>query len=137
MLSTILLVDDDPDDQFIFNNALKEVDRSISLSIAKDGVYALEKLKVFTPDLIFLDMNMPRMNGVEFLSSIKALSPFNKIPIIVYTTSTNLSDKAKVKLLGARDCVEKPVLFEDTVNTIRKIIAAFRGNETQPGQSLP
>ncbi|HEX8517040.1 MAG TPA: response regulator [Bacteroidia bacterium] len=131
MLNTILLVDDDPDDQYIFNNALKEVDKSIFLSIAKDGVNAFEKLKIITPDLIFLDMNMPRMNGMEFLAKFNALSPFNRIPVVVYSTSTNIQDKSKVRALGARDCIEKPVLFEDTVDTIRKVIQNYQSNVRQ------
>lgn len=132
MIHSILLVDDDPDDQYIFNNALKVVDRSILLSIAKDGVYAFEKLQVIKPDLIFLDINMPRMNGFEFLTKIRTLSPFNQIPVIVYSTSSNITDKIKVKTLGAKDCIEKPILFEDTVDAIRRVIAAFRSSIGQP-----
>jgi CheY-like chemotaxis protein len=124
-------VDDDPDDQYIFNNALKAVDKSIFLTIAKDGVFAFEKLKVITPDLIFLDMNMPRMNGMEFLAKISTLSPFNRIPVVVYSTSTNMVEKQKAKALGAKDCIEKPVLFEDTVDTIRKVIHNYRSSGRQ------
>lgn len=126
MLTTILLVDDDPDDQFIFNNALKLIDKSIFLAIAKDGVYALEKLKMFKPDIIFLDMNMPRMNGMEFLARVKTITTFNDIPIVVYTTYTSEEDKIRVSNLGAKRCIEKPVLFDDTVDTLRKVISGFR-----------
>jgi CheY-like chemotaxis protein len=132
MIHSILLVDDDPDDQYIFNNALKVVDRSILLSIAKDGVYAFEKLQVVKPDLIFLDINMPRMNGIEFLTKIRSLNTFNQIPIIVYSTTSNIADKIKVKTLGAKDCIEKPILFEDTVDIIRRVIGSFRKSLSQP-----
>ncbi|MDF2435641.1 MAG: response regulator receiver protein [Bacteroidota bacterium] len=124
-LTTILLVDDDPDDQYIFNNALKVVDKSIFLSIAKDGVNALEKLRLFKPDLIFLDMNMPRMNGMEFLSRIRMLSTYHEIPIVVYSTYTSAEDKSKAASMGVKDCIEKPVFFEDTVNTLRKVICSY------------
>ena len=132
MIHSILLVDDDPDDQFIFNSALKVVDRSILLSIAKDGVYAFEKLQLVKPDLIFLDINMPRMNGFEFLTKLRTLSHYNQIPVVVYSTSSNIADKIKVKTLGAKDCIEKPILFEDTVDAIRKVITAFRSGISQP-----
>jgi CheY-like chemotaxis protein len=127
MLTTILLVDDDLDDQYIFNNALKVVDKSIVLSIAKDGVYAFERLKVFKPDLIFLDMNMPRMNGMEFLTRIKTLVPYNEIPVIVYSTHATSIERGKVTALGAKACIEKPVLFEDTVDTLRNAIFSYTG----------
>jgi CheY-like chemotaxis protein len=126
MLTTILLVDDDPDDQFIFNNALNVVDKSIFLAIAKDGVYAFEKLRMMKPDLIFLDMNMPRMNGMEFLSRIKMIPQLNEIPVIVYSTYTSPSDRGKVTELGALKCIDKPVLFEDTVITLRTLISGYK-----------
>jgi CheY-like chemotaxis protein len=132
MIHSILLVDDDPDDQYIFNNALKVVDKSILLSIAKDGVYAFEKLQVMKPDLIFLDINMPRMNGIEFLTKLRTLDLFNQIPVVVYSTTSNIADKIKVKTLGAKDCVEKPILFEDTVDAIRRVINLFQTSCSQP-----
>jgi CheY-like chemotaxis protein len=132
MLTTILLVDDDLDDQYIFNNALKVVDKSIVLSIAKDGVFAFEKLKVFKPDLIFLDMNMPRMNGVEFLTKIKTISPYNQIPVVVYSTHATSIERGKVTALGAKACIEKPILFEDTVDTLRNMISSFAPSFGKP-----
>src|SRR5690349_6135015 len=84
-IKSILLVDDDQDDKYFFSTALQEVDAEVSLVTAGDGLEALEKLKSSRPDVILLDLVMPRMNGLRFLKEIKRLPSLSAIPVIIYT----------------------------------------------------
>jgi CheY-like chemotaxis protein len=107
---TWFLVDDDPDDREIFFLALKKMDRPIDCQVAKDGIEALEKLKVetFTPDCIILDLNMPFMDGKKCLIEIKKIERLKKIPVYIYSTSSESKLKDELKHLGAEDYIEKP-----------------------------
>lgn len=98
----ILLVDDDDDDQFIFIDALNEITNDIECRTAKNGLEALEQLKTIShpPSLIFLDLNMPLMNGFECLKEIKDQPRLKEIPVIIFTTSDNPSDERRAKELG-------------------------------------
>ena len=83
---TCFLIDDDVDDQDIFILALEEVDPTIRCELASDGVEALQKIreeKNFRPDYIFLDLNMPRMNGRQCLAEIKQLEFLRNTPVII------------------------------------------------------
>ena len=84
-----LLVDDDPDDQEVFLTALADVSTSALCLVAPDGDRALELLynEETMPDYIFLDLNMPRMNGFEFLAALKKSKILKNIPVIVYSTT--------------------------------------------------
>jgi CheY-like chemotaxis protein len=100
---TVLLVDDDDDDQHIFKDAIKEVHSGIVSLIAsngRDAFFQLEKSSRL-PSLIFLDLNMPVMNGFEFLERIKKNDSFKSIPIVIYTTSDNPLDKQNTLAAGA------------------------------------
>jgi CheY-like chemotaxis protein len=114
-MRSILLVDDDEDDKLLFSEALTVLDKSIQCWTAADGQHALDILMfelVVAPDIIFLDLNMPRMNGMEFLKTIKSHRSYKKIPVIIYSTSSNPEDMRKTKELGATDFVTKPSDFE-------------------------
>lgn len=105
-----LFVDDDIDDQEIFAFALQELDKSVSLVTAGNGIEALEMLKAdktFIPDCIFLDLNMPRMNGKECLPEIRKLAWLKDVPIFIYTTSSEEKDRLDAKMLGATDFMVK------------------------------
>lgn len=95
-MTTIFLIDDDPDDREIFAELLAEDHPSIVLQQAINGADAFEKLKSenFTkPDLIFLDLNMPIMDGRTFLQHIKMDPDLKDIPVIIYTTSSSDLDR--------------------------------------------
>jgi DNA-binding response OmpR family regulator len=108
---TCFLIDDDDDDQEIFSLALNNIDQAISCVTANDGIDALHKLNIdntFTPDFIFLDLNMVRMNGLECLAEMKKIQRLQNIPIIIYSTSSEQKDISASKLLGAADYIVKP-----------------------------
>jgi CheY-like chemotaxis protein len=104
MHQKILLVDDDPDDHLIFLDAIHELGLQIECSIATNGLEALAYLNnpSTAPSIIFLDLNMPVMNGFEFLQHIKEEKLFSKIPIVIFTTSDNVNDIKRSEELGAK-----------------------------------
>ncbi|SRR6266542_6222252 len=99
----ILLVDDDADDQLIFTDAMSEVDPGIECITVNNGMEALVYLQtaIPLPSLIFLDLNMPLMNGFQCLAQIKKDNEFKHLPVIIYTTSDNPVDKKRTRELGA------------------------------------
>jgi len=122
----ILLIDDDSDDQEIFTWVIKSIDPLLVVDNATDGVEALEKLKDehYHPDLIFLDLNMPRMHGLDCLKHIRGISRLNECPVIVYSTSSNPQDIAKCRMAGANDYIvkgnEMSVIKQDLSQALEK-----------------
>ena len=106
-----LLVDDDLDDIEIFQEVLSSVNPRIELLIANDGIEALKILKSNEnnlPQLVFLDLNMPRMGGKECLKMIKADAEIARTDIIMYTTSSQSSDIEETMVSGALCFITKP-----------------------------
>ena len=103
-MQKILLVDDDADDQLFFLDALRAVNDAIVCDVANNGIEALEHLETTPPlpSLIFLDLNMPMMNGYECLEHIKKQRDFKDIPVVIFTTSSNPKDRDLTKKLGAK-----------------------------------
>lgn len=118
-----LLIDDDADDQDIFIMATESLDILIEVQTAINGVEGLEKLNTpVLPDYIFLDLNMPRMNGKEFLKEIKRLPVLKEIPVFIYTTSSAEHDKEQTLALGAFDFITKPSSITILANTLNKLL---------------
>jgi CheY-like chemotaxis protein len=110
----LLLVEDDEDDQTLFLMALKSVGKEVHCSTAENGKEALDKLRnlAVSPDLIFLDLNMPVMNGQEFLTEIKKDQSLDHIPVMVLSTSRHKSTIELTKELGAEEFFSKPENFD-------------------------
>ncbi len=123
-LRHIFLVDDDLDDQELFLLALEKIDSTLECKVANNGDEALNKLlqKQVFPSLIFLDLNMPLMNGQEFLKKIKQQEQFKNIPVFIFTTSSNPNTRKEVKQIGARDMITKPNSFKELVDLLKPII---------------
>ncbi len=119
-----LFVDDDVDDQEIFAFALKGLDLPANVITASDGTEALEMVKKdesFVPDCIFLDLNMPRMGGKECLVEMRKLPWLRDVPIIIYTTSMQQSDKIETQMLGATDFITK----EGDIHLLRQSLSSM------------
>jgi CheY-like chemotaxis protein len=118
---TFLLADDDLDDASLFQDALMEVDNSIGFQYAKDGQETLNILKEGNsslPDIIFLDLNMPRMDGKECLKQLKQDTELSRIPVIMYTTSSQAKDIEETMMSGALCFITKP----SSMNELKKIL---------------
>jgi CheY-like chemotaxis protein len=106
----VLLADDDDDDRIIFEQALTSVDPSVSFFTSANGCEALERLATrgFFPDAIFMDINMPMMNGIECLKKIKESENYKKIPVIMYSASRSETVVEECINLGAIGFIHKP-----------------------------
>ncbi len=105
------LIDDDKDDQEIFMLALEDMKIPVSCITANDGNEALLKFaqdETFLPDYIFLDLNMPRINGKQCLIEIKKIDHLKNVPVIIYSTSSAQKDKTETQILGASAFITKP-----------------------------
>jgi CheY-like chemotaxis protein len=120
------IADDDPDDQELFIEALHEVDELCVCVTAFDGLEALDKLfaaKLYVPDIIFLDLNMPKMNGKECLAEIKKDNVLKEVPVIIYSTSADKRDMLEALQLGAVFFLQKPNRFEELSRALKHIIS--------------
>jgi CheY-like chemotaxis protein len=120
----ILLVEDDEVDQMTVKRALSDIHVTNRLDIAGDGEEALTFLrdeKTQKPGIILLDLNMPRMNGIEFLSVIKKDDNLKRIPVIILTTSEEEQDKVSSFDLGVAGYMVKPVDYSQFVEVVRTI----------------
>jgi len=125
MQKTLLLVDDDEDDCFLFREVLTEVDSSIQLVNAQNGKEALQMLwkeNAVLPDLILLDLNMPKMDGKQCLDELKKDERLSQIPVFIYTTSSQSKDIEYTLQLGAECFITKPSSARD-LQTLLAIIA--------------
>jgi CheY-like chemotaxis protein len=120
----ILHIDDDDDDQDIFQTALKQVTESVEYIPLTSALTALEQLLhgQLDADVIFLDLNMPEMNGQQFLIELKKHERIRDIPVIVLSTSSHLPTIEIVKELGARDFITKPANFKEFIQILKNIL---------------
>ncbi len=120
----ILLIDDDEDDGEIFLTALKAVSDTVMCTIFNDGRKALDKLssKIISPDVIFLDLNMPGMNGQQFLVAVKNEPTLQTIPVIIFSTTSHQATIQLTKELGAQDFITKPNNFDDLVSILTSFL---------------
>lgn len=126
-IRTLFLVDDDTDEHELFGEALRTVSEDITLVTAINGLDAIRKLDsnaIATPDVIFLDLNMPKMNGIQFLEKIKASDNYASIPVHIYTTSSNPEHKAAALSLGATSFFTKPDSLTELCKTISRVTIA-------------
>jgi CheY-like chemotaxis protein len=105
-----LLIDDDYDDQLVFSIIIEKLNKSILCVTVDNTVEALAKLEqdpAFIPDIIFLDLNIPGINGIDCLTQIKSNDKLAHIPVVIYTTSSRKEDMLKTQRLGAIDFITK------------------------------
>lgn len=121
-IKSMLIVDDDRDDIYFFSKALETFETGIRLTTAGNGFEALDRLEEQTPDVILLDLNMPKMNGLTFLHTIKKMRHLKEIPVIIYTSHVNIFDVEELMESGAYAVFEKPGDFPKTVETINGLL---------------
>ena len=118
----LLLIEDDTLDVISVKRSLKELSSDVELKVANDGMEALDLLtsagKTFTPDVILLDLNMPRMNGIEFLKVLRQNTVLNPINVFVMTTSANSTDRQEAEQLGISGYIIKPLNYTDNTKRV-------------------
>ncbi len=127
----ILLIEDDIIEVMKFNRTIKSLDLNHKIIEAYNGEAALEILngKEKLPDIILLDLNMPRMSGVEFLTILKSSEDLKYLPTIILTTSNNKKDLLECFKVGVSGYILKPLKYEDYVKKIEKALAYWSINE--------
>ena len=124
----VMIVDDDEDDIDFFCEALAEIDASVQYLTASNGVDALNKLRSdenVLPHVIFLDLNMPLMDGKQLLKELKSDYTLKDIPAIIYSTSSMPTDIEETKALGATHFLTKPSSFKKLCNDIVFVLNEF------------
>jgi CheY-like chemotaxis protein len=119
----ILIVDDDAEDIELFTEAVLGIDETIHCVEAYNGIEALKVLKrnSLLPNFIFLDINMPLMNGRKCLEEIKANASYRHIPVIIYSTTTDKKQIDECRKLGA-DFLTKPNSFDELTQSLKRIL---------------
>jgi CheY-like chemotaxis protein len=120
----IFYADDDAEDREIFCEAIQQINPAIKILLSKDGQEALEILSAqeHLPDFIFLDINMPRMNGVECMAKLKSDVHLKNIPVIIYSTTTNSGEVQKLLMLGAEEFMPKVNSFDKLKESLRNVL---------------
>ena len=132
----VLLVEDNPGDARLLAEVMREEGIGAALRVAMDGIEALAMLRapgVRLPDLILLDLNLPRKNGREFLAEVKADEHLRHIPVIVLTGSVAEEDVVRSYELHANCYIVKPSTLEGLSAVVRGIGAFWLGIARIPG----
>ncbi|HEY4916111.1 MAG TPA: response regulator [Solirubrobacteraceae bacterium] len=133
-LISVLLVDDDPGDVLLVREGFEDHKVGNLLSVVSDGVEAMEYVRgqgsysqAVRPDLILLDLNLPRKSGIEVLEEIKTDASLSTIPVVVLTTSEAEEDIVRAYKLHANAYITKPVDFEQFSRIVHQIDEFFIG----------
>ncbi|MGV8945503.1 MAG: response regulator [Lutibacter sp.] len=128
----LMVVEDDVDDRLYFCNAVKEINASYECLEAWNGLQALEILRKAKqlPDFIFIDINMPVMNGLDCLEKLKEDEQLKNIPVIIYTTSKYQENSDYTRELGASYFVTKPIDLKKLPQRIILAMEKAKQNKT-------
>jgi two-component system response regulator len=122
---TILLVEDNADDEQLTLRAMRQSDIPNIIRVARDGAEALEKLFGTSlerlPDLVLLDLKLPKVNGLEVLQKIRANELTKTLPVVVLTSSDEERDIVESYELGANSYIRKPVDFDQFIDAVRQL----------------
>jgi len=125
MAKRILLIDDDQEEADIFKDAVKEADHDAIFHYVNNCVKAIKQLKeriLPIPNLIFIDINMPFMNGLDCLKELKGTEGLRRIPIVIYSTSERPDDAQAAIHLGAMAFLTKPNKYSDLLKKLKDLI---------------
>jgi DNA-binding response OmpR family regulator len=128
ILKTLYLIDDDSDDLDFFCEAVHSIDESIICIKSTNSELALNSFRQFdvpVPDMIFLDLNMPLVDGRTFLHEIKRVKPYAQVPVIIYSTSAHPKDIEDTIEMGAASFLTKPFKMTDLVNDLSDVLTNY------------
>lgn len=127
----VLLTDDDQDDRLIFKEILDEMDSDIAVHMVNDGKQLMDYLaneKKQIPHILFLDLNMPYMDGIECLKEIRSHEKYSDISIAIYSTSASKKDIDDTFSHGANMYITKPGAYHELKKVLEKSLSAVRLN---------
>ena len=125
----VLLTDDDEGDRLVFQEIFDEMETVTSIRMVNDGKQLMNVLRNESqplPHIIFLDLNMPDMNGIECLKEIRSQEKYNKISIAIYSTSTSEKDIDETFHHGANIYITKPGDYNELKQVLAKSLSAVR-----------
>ena len=127
----ILLIEDDAIELMKFKRVLNKLELNHKITEAENGKIALDILnaKEIIPNIIILDLNMPKLNGIEFLEILKNDEQLRNIPAIVLTTSNNYRDVLECYKIGIAGYVLKPLKYDDYLEQIKRMLQYWSINE--------
>ena len=128
-MTTLLLIEDDEDDVFLFQDVIREVNPRLTLHHSRNGLEAIKFLnlsKPYKPRCIFTDLNMPIMSGFEFLKQLKTYANFKDIPVFVLSTANDTEMRKQSLDLGAMDFFTKPPTVEGIKNIIEDVMGRLQ-----------
>ena len=122
--NNVLLIDDDLDDREFFLDAISGLNKNLVCNTFGNAVNALRQLtrQVLCPDIIFLDLNMPGINGYEFLAALKNHIELKNIPVIVFSTACDKTTIDETKKMGVLDFIPKPHSYADLVTILESVL---------------
>lgn len=130
-LQTIYLVDDDLEDQEIFSDAIEMIDTKVNLKLFDNGVDLMADLYANTPlpDVVFLDLYMPLMNGEECLRDIRQNEGFDEVPLVIYSSILDMDKIDELFEMGANRYLHKPSSFNALITALERTIASVKRNK--------
>lgn len=117
----VLIVEDNPGDAFMIKEMLNDLKLDLKVTVVKDGQEALDVLsdgRGILPDLVILDLNLPKVDGFDVLKYMKARQKLNPIPVVVMTGSSRIEDEKRSRQLGAADYCIKPATLDEMDGTV-------------------
>ena len=124
---TVLLVDDNPDHQFLTRRALRPLEKEgvLAVEVATDGEQALERALAAPPDLVLLDIKMPRRDGFDVLAHLRDDPRTARLRVVMFTSSENAADIRRAQGLGADGYVTKPLDPQAFARAVRETVEAW------------
>jgi CheY-like chemotaxis protein len=121
LISSVVLAEDDADDREVFEQVLKDMDTQIKVDYVTDGIKLMDLLAHFLPDLLFLDLDMPRKNGLECLVEIRNQPITQHLPVIVFSSTTRPANIQTAYDMGAHLFLIKSALYGEYVASLKAI----------------
>ncbi|HVU73972.1 MAG TPA: response regulator [Mycobacteriales bacterium] len=138
----VLLVEDDPGDALMTTEALEDHDVPVALDVVSNGEDAIAYLRregsfagAGAPDLVLLDLNLPRRDGREVLRDVKSDPALRRIPVVILTTSDAAQDITQAYDLHANAYVRKPADFNDFLSAVRAVVDFYARRALLPGRA--
>ncbi|TDT43720.1 response regulator receiver domain-containing protein [Maribacter spongiicola] len=126
----LFMAEDDLDDQQIFREAIASIEGNLKITMFSNGMDLLETLRTNpnTPDVIFLDLFMPKLNGEQTLEMIRSMNHLDETPIVIFSNEYNINRISELFENGANRYLHKPNSFNTLVNALKRTIVSIKNN---------